>query len=323
VLEGQVMRSYTRGANTSRVTGPAYWAELLHIGRHFFYGGHYNDRSPDFRSEIGFIPRVDIRQTQQYASYLWRPEKSRLLNFGPSATALVNWNRAGQVQDWISTLQFSAEFTGGTYLSASRTEAMELFQNREFRKHTTSASFQTAWLKTLSFSGSYSWGTRPNYFPTSGPPFLANFANASAGFTYRPRPKFRFDQNYIYARLGTREGSTPAGFSSGSGIFNNHILRSKVNYQFTRELSLRAIFDYNAVLPNDGLIPLERAKEFNVDLLLTDFLHPGTALYVGYTDRYENLNINPTPTPTLVRTGSPDISTGRQFFIKLSYLFRY
>jgi hypothetical protein len=28
--------------------------------------------------------------------------------------------------------------------------------------------------------------------------------------------------------------------------FNNHILRSKVNYQFSRELSLRAIFDYNA-----------------------------------------------------------------------------
>jgi hypothetical protein len=323
VVEGQVMRSYTRGANGSRVTGPAYWAELLHIGRHFFYGGHYNDRSPDFRSEIGFIPRVDIRQTQQSATYYWRPEKSSLLRFGPSATALVNWNRAGRVQDWIGLLQFFAEFKGATYISMNRVEAMELFQGIEFRKHTTSANFETAWLKRLSFSLNYSQGTRPNYFPTSGPPFLANFTNASTGFTYRPVPKFRYDQSYIYARLGTREGSTPAGFASGSGVFNNHILRSKVNYQFTRELSLRAIFDYNAVLPNDQLIPLERAKDFNVDLLLTYFLHPGTALYVGYTDRYENLNINPTPTPTLVRAGSPETSTGRQFFIKLSYLFRY
>jgi hypothetical protein len=323
VLEGQVMRSYTRQADGSRLVGPAYWAELMHIGRHFYYGGHYNDRSPDFRSEVGYIPRVDIRQTQQFASYYWRPERSRLLRFGPSATTLVNWNRAGKVQDWMTTLEFEAEFTGETYLGFSRTEAMELFQNIEFRKHTTSFTFDTSWLKKLSLSASYAQGSRPNYFPASGPAFLADFSSATAGFTYRPMPKFRFEQTYIYARLGTREGSTPSGFAAGTAIFNNHILRSKVNYQFTRELSLRAILDYNAVLPNAQLLPLERAKQLSADFLLTYLVHPGTALYIGYTDRYENLNIAPTPTPTLVRTGSPDTSTGRQFFIKLSYLFRY
>jgi hypothetical protein len=323
VLEGQVMRSYTRAADGTRVSGPAYWAELLHIGRHFYYGGHYNDRSPDFRSEIGFIPRVDIRQTQQFASYYWRPEKSRLVSFGPGATALVNWNRAGRVQDWIATLTFQAEWTGQTQLQLGRTESMELFQNVEFRKHISNVSLSTAWLKWLTISTSYAQGTRQDYFPTSGPAFLANYTNASFGLSYRPLPKFHFDQTYLYARLGTREGSTPTGFASGASIFDNHILRSKVNYQFTRALSLRAILDYNAVLPNQQLIPLDRAKSINLDFLLTCLVNPGTALYVGYSDRYENLNINPLPTPAIVRTGWPDTSTGRQFFIKLSYLFRY
>jgi len=63
------------------------------------------------------------------------------------------------------------------------------------------------------------------------------------------------------------------------------------------------------------------------DFLVTYLLNPGTALYVGYTDGRENLALDPptsamTP-PTLRRIGSPDTSTGRQFFVKLSYLFRF
>jgi hypothetical protein len=58
-------------------------------------------------------------------------------------------------------------------------------------------------------------------------------------------------------------------------------MRSKINYQFTRELSLRAILDYDAVLPNESLIAADRAKRFNADFLVTYLVHPGTALYAG------------------------------------------
>ena len=323
VLEGQMMRSYTRNLDGSRVSGPAYWAELLHIGRHFSYGGHYSDRSPDFRSELGFIPRVDIRTMQHFAAYFWRPDGRRLVQFGPSALAIVNWNRQNQVQDWISTLAFQTTFTGQTTLEVGRTEAFELFQGVGFRKHSTRADFGTQWLKWLGFRVTYDGGTRINFFPSSGPPFLSTFSNVTAGFTYRPAPKLRFDQTYLYSRLGTREGSTPAGFSPGMGIFNNHILRSKLNYQFTRELSLRLILDYNAVLPNEDLVSLTRAKRLNADVLVTYLLNPGTALYVGYTDRYENLRLDPLAPGGLARTTGPGNSTGRQFFVKLSYLLRY
>src|SRR5712692_7909066 len=111
--------------------------------------------------------------------------------------------------------------------------------------------------------------------------------------------------------------------AAAASVFNNHILRTKVNYQFTRALSLRAIVDYNAVLPNPSLADLERSKRFSGDVLLAYLLHPGTAFYIGYTDRYENLAIDPTTPPTLRRLGSPFSSTGRQFFVKLSYLFRF
>lgn len=100
-------------------------------------------------------------------------------------------------------------------------------------------------------------------------------------------------------------------------------MRSKLNYQFTRQFSLRAILDYEAVLPNPSLVALEREKRFTTDILATYLVNPGTALYVGYTDRYDNLVVDPTLPPRLRRIVSPTTSTGRQFFIKASYLFRF
>ena len=82
-------------------------------------------------------------------------------------------------------------------------------------------------------------------------------------------------------------------------VYNNHIARSKVNYQFTRELSLRAIVDYNGVLPNASLVNLDRTKRFGYDLLMTYLIHPGTALYIGYTDIYQNYLFDPSRPPYL------------------------
>ena len=78
---------------------------------------------------------------------------------------------------------------------------------------------------------------------------------------------------------------------SGRGtIFDNHIVRSRANYQFTRELSLRAILDYNAVLSDPSLVSSgSRTKHLAADMLLTYSFIPGTALYVGYTDGYDNV----------------------------------
>jgi hypothetical protein len=163
-------------------------------------------------------------------------------------------------------------------------------------------------------------GASINYYPAPGMrPFLANGKNGSASLTFRPTPRLRLDETYLYSELHTR----PESGQSPSAIFNNHIVRSKVNYQFTREFSFRAIIDYNAVLPNESLVSLQRNKRTGYDFLFTYLLHPGTALYAGYTDVYENLLLDPSRPPYLQRAGLPTFNTGRQVFVKLSYLFRF
>ena len=68
---------------------------------------------------------------------------------------------------------------------------------------------------------------------------------------------------------------------------------------------------------------LERTKSLKADFLVTYLLNPGTALYIGYTDGYENLDIVGAEPRILRRTATATTSTGRQFFVKLSYLWRY
>ena len=95
-----------------------------------------------------------------------------------------------------------------------------------------------------------------------------------------------------------------------------------MNYQFTRAFSLRGILDYNAILPNESLVALDRRKHLTADILVTYLVHPGTAVYVGYTDGYDNFRRDET-LGRITLGGAPTLSTGRQVFVKASYLFRF
>ena len=247
-----------------------------------------------------------------------------LLSFGPSVSAGGNWDRRDRAQDWYINAAFAMDFTGPTGFSVSRYQAYELYLDRGFRHNTTGVNFYTSRLKWLSVSGGQFWGTGINYSPGPGlTPFLANAASSYGNITLRPVPRMRLDETYYYTRLGTRRGYTLSGFPDSAAIFNNHLLRTKLNYQFSKALSLRLIQDYFATLPNPTLISDSPFKRLTGDILITYLLNTGTALYIGYTDRYDNVALDPTTPPMLRPTGSPTTSTGRQFFIKISYLFRF
>ncbi len=321
--------------------GNALWADASYTGRHFTLSTNYYDFSPNFCTELGFVNRIDIRQNNVFGGYFWRPDKSKIVDFGPTVSETVDWNHAGILQDWGVGLGFQVDLTKQTTISISRGDAYELFEGIGFRKHGTSVLFNTQPYKWISFSTRYAQGTGENFFPAQAPvpiqPFLGNTRRVNLGFTLRPSSRFRLDETLIYYRLGTREGSVPPPFSPGHSIFNNYLNRAKLNYQFTKELSLRLILDYNATIANSQLFDLQRSlggsddpngpfaptKQFTTDVLFTYLLHPGTAIYLGYNNGYSDLNLRPGPPPFVAVQGAPNNTTSRLFFIKVSYLLRY
>jgi hypothetical protein len=322
--------------------GNALWADASYSGRHFTFSTNYNDFSPNFCTELGFVNRIDIRQNNAFAGYFWRPDNSKIVDFGPTASETVDWDHNGVLQDWQAALGFQVDLTKQTTFSVNRGEAYELFGGIGFRRHSTSVLAATQPYKWISFSTRYTQGIQINFFPAPGlSPFLANARRVNFGLTLRPSARLRFDETLIYYRLGTRAGWTTPPFSPGQSVFNNYLNRAKLNYQFTKELSLRLILDYNATIANTQLVDLQRSlgetdnpngpfaptKQFTTDVLFTYLLHPGTAVYVGYNNGYTDLTLHP-GTPPLVppfvkAQGAPDNSSNRLFFVKLSYLLRF
>jgi hypothetical protein len=315
-LTGQWMNSITHEWNTISYDGNAALIRLSKSGRKFHMNSTYFQRSPGFDSQLGFIQRVDIREANQCAGYLWRPEKSTVVSYGPHIYGSATWNYKGTMTDWMVNPTFMLEMTRNTNMSIGHVESYERYQGIDFRKSVSGINVYSEWLKWLHLSANLGFGDRINYYPAPGlEPFLAKSFEGSFDITLQPGARLRINETYLYTRLAAKG-------SDATPIFNNHILRTKANYQFTRELSLRAIVDYNSVLPNTSLVNLDWTKRLGFDVLLTYMLHPGTALHLGYTDIYENLHLDPMVSPYLQRNGLPDTSVGRQIFLKLSYLLR-
>lgn len=314
-FNGQWMGSKTRELDGSHHDGTAAILKLSRSGRNFTTSGYYQDRSAGFDTKLGYIQRTDIRETGYDVGYSWHPEQSSLVSYGPNLSTSVTWDHKGTLTDWKINPSFTFNLIRNTRVSFRRIESFERFEGIDFRKSRTGATISSEFLRWLHLSGEVETGDRVNYYPAAGlVPFQGRSFEGSGSVTLQPSARIRLDETYLYTRLSTDRGST--------SVFNNHIVRSKINYQFNRELSLRAIVDYNAILPNSSLVFLDRTKQLGLDFLFTYMLHPGTALHVGYTDLYENLRLDPHVSPYLQRSGFPDASTGRQVFVKLSYLFR-
>jgi len=314
-LVGQLIRSENRELEDSAlVSGFGALAELQRDGRHVDYVGRYLEFGPDFAAPLGFVKRTGYRETKHELQYKWRPKGSAVVGYGPTMSVLYNWDPTGAILDREIGAEFKVELVSQSEVKVERTEDFERFEDVGFRPYGTKASLATEWLKWLALDASYTWGTAVNHDPAEGlSPFLGRAAETQLNVTLRPTSRLRLDQTYIVSRLNT---------STGARVLSERLLRTKISYQFNRFLSLRAIVDYEAETGDTTLADVEDDKQWRGDVLATYLLNPGTALYVGYTDTYQNLGLFGNP-PEVVRRRSADTSIGRQLFVKLSYLLRF
>jgi hypothetical protein len=321
VVTGQLALSQVE-EDGATLSDPAIQIEFDRTGRNWGAFLRFEDVGEDFRAPLGFVNRVDTRVVNPFFRYTWFPERAGIVSLRPELSGTALWNHAGTLEDWDVNAEFRVELKGQTEIEAGLSESMERFEGIEFRKRGYSASFETALLKWLEGSASVETGQEINFFPSAGvQAFLANGTEAEVSMTLKPIAQLRLDQTYLFTRLIARDNVPQV--QPGSVIVDNHIWRSRASYQFTRRLSLRAILDYSAVLPDSTLIDLEREKRFTADLLATYQIDPWTAIYVGYTDGYGNLEIDPLSRDRLRPTNSAFHPLGRQLFVKTSYLLRF
>ena len=324
IVFGQASTTQTELNPSGYLAGPGYQLGLRKADTHANFQTIYTDRSPGLNATLGYLSRVDIRQWEAFGSYFWRPESKNILAYGPSMETELIYDHEHRLQNWSFEPKVTLTLPRLTTLTLTHFEAYELFQNVGFRERSTTVGLATSLYKWLDMNGSYTQGILPNYYPAAGvTPFLGSANNASATITLHPQTHVRLDEIYFYTRLATKPDLLPSpGLPSGV-IFTNHLIRSKFNYQFTRDYAFNAILDYNTLLPNNALVSSTYFKQADTTLLFTYLPHPGTAFYLGYADTFQNVEYDASATPAVSITKLPGTSTDRQIFVKFSYLLHF
>jgi len=326
LLYGQALSSFTRFNDGTHKGGPSYEVNAEYSSSRLRYEGYYGDTAEDFQTETGFFRRPDIREYRQFLLYLWRREGERLQRHGPGLFTINSWDHRNTRLEWFTNLNyrwilqnqvFFGVFANAGHERLRPKDFSTLAFDRDYTHHHQGFFFDFGYFKSLYLGGELGWGTDTNFNPASGPPVLTRSNYAQVFATIHPFTGMTIENSYLLDRL--RDEMT------GGSVFNNHILRSKWNYQFNRELSLRFISQYSTVLVNPARTSLPRTKNFNVDFLFTYLLHPGTALYVGYNSNLQNRDptLGHDSAGNLLHTPGRYINDGRQLFVKVSYLFRF
>ena len=338
--------------NGENQTGAAAEVILQRDGRKLNYFLDYSDRSPNFRTLTGFDPQPDIRYPYQRLQYSFRPEGKHLISWGPWFENYEVYDHEGNHTGSGYAPSMHVELSGQTLLTVLYSREMERLRNQDFSqipvgdiqkytRNTAEFQFNTNYFRKFYLQADYRFGTRVNYdAPCTTPgtpyaqctqfyfPFMARRTSANVTLTVRPTRGLRIDSTYILFRLHQCPEcwTQQPGLTRPFGSMNNHIIRSKWNYQFTKEFSFRFIGQYNSVLANPNFTYLQTSKNFNADFLFTYLVHPSTALYVGYNTNLENIGIPLEPDGL---GGINHVATnrlrndGRTFFVKGSYLFRF
>ncbi len=293
------------------------------VGRGFNTHFHIVDTDADFRAQLGFQNRFfksDISGIHWRSDYQIYPENSNLNNWAPGMMFVYQDDKDGtkvysEVSPSISWVYATSRITLG---AQDITEVLRpidfpgLVRPVGYSYDNVNARYRNTALSSLTFDVSFRTGTALNLVPKRGTlPFVADTQRFDVSLLWRPIERLRVDNSFVTTELDSSRGK----------VFSNEIFRSSWNYQFTREMSLRFITQYEKTDagPNTRLIDDEN---LNFDILLRYVINPWSALYVGYNTNQSNFDIIEVEDEREVVVTNDLKRDGDQIFVKFSYMFQ-
>ena len=297
--------TFDGGAHTAALDGETFWghalsAEFERDSRYWNFEVGYEENSPTFRADNGFVRQNNNRRLFMWHGVTLYPEKAIgfLDRFRPNVAMGRTWNFDGlQKSDFISP-GLSLQMKRQTNVSMRYTFERERFADidfdglRTFRLNVFSNFSEPVQL-------GFNLGLGRDIARFLDTPELGESLDFSAFGTFRPTQRLVLQPRVVYSELKDRQ--------TGEAFFSGYIARTRVGYQFTRRFFMRTVVQYN-----------DFSESLEVDPLVTYKINAFTAFHVGSTHDLDRFD----------RAGRPDDpsrffrQSSRQFFFKFQYLFR-
>jgi hypothetical protein len=285
------------GQRTDAFGGGALFARFLHRSRSINWGIEYQDLSANFRTDFGFVPRVDTRKVQIRINPQWWGKKGDWYDRLACMVAFTNiTDHDGNLTD--RSILLIASYTGPlqTYSEYAYYFQKELFNGIVYDKGlgTVYVQMKPAGGLSLVFYGSY--GDSIDYSNAR----LAKSLLLNPNIEFGIGKHLNVNINHIFERLSLE----------GNKIYVANLLQTKLVYNFNVRTFARAIVQYTDIDRDPGLYisPVsEKTRALFTQLLFSYKINPQTVLFIGYSDNHLGFK------------GIDITRTNRTFFLKLGY----
>lgn len=289
-------RTFGGTGRTARFDGESYggtsaFVSLRRDARDLSFNVSYQDRHPTFQAQSGFVPNTDTRVGSLSYQYTFYPSHGILDQWTISAEQGMHFNYDGVKKEQWFLPGLSAQFKSQTNVNILwflvNDERFKGIRFDNINRVEININSRPLSALALFFSGEFG-----RFIDRSDTPSMGRGHELSVTAQMRPTSQLQVELAYSRARLSS--------VATGGLLFDGYILRGTGAYQFTPELFLRVIGQYNQFDKTMEVYPLVSYK-----------LNPLTIFYAGSTYAMTDFG-----EPYRIR------STARQYFIKLQYLIR-
>jgi len=309
-------------------TGYGLISRLRHNSRTWNSNITYSQVDPTYRTELGYDPWVNYRDISTYHNFNFYPQSGIFERITPGMYAESRWKYDGEHR-WYHV------FVGvESRLRYAQTNInLNLIRAKE---RWSGVDFDNLWKFELDFNSrpSSKLGLYIGYDrgvePALNQLVKGNMNQVDLSVDLKPIDRLTIEPNLSYV--------VSHNVDNDDELYENLVSRTRLQYQFTRALSLRLIFEYryrelwytyDDADTGENVRYNRAQKNWNIFPLLTYRINPFTIFYVGMTGNYNDLGQSAfdgyyTPeyydyNRNIDRDWSLD---NRQFFMKLQYLFQ-
>jgi hypothetical protein len=295
-------KQYTSDFDGETYDGYALETSVNRRARHYNFWAWYENYSPTFRAENGFVRSNDYEMFGFWNGYSFQFDDHKYLErLEPQFEFGRKVNSDGVFKDhWYTPsvwVRFKKQISiwSGYVFSGERYagERVDGIRRWHFNIHTNASNLLSI--------GSF-WRIGRSIVRDSDDPRLGNERYFEMWSTLKPTSQLQIRTDYTYFDLNELGG--------GDEIFNTYIIRSRLSYQFTKSLFLRVVTEY-----------VDSAEYVQIDPLLSYKINPFTVFFVGSSHSMMEYGDDPETTEIEVRDRRYR-EASRVFFVKFQYLFR-